>query len=456
MGFNLRVLLHVSGLLLTIVAFSWCLLHTQYYATMLVLFIVLLLQVSALLRMIHATNRELVRFLEALKFADFTQSFSTTASSNSFRSLGQAFNEILERFRSSRSSKEQQAAYLQAVVQHLPVAVLAFNDEGKIGLSNTALLRLLGRTSAPASIQVLADSHNSLAAAVAALHPGKETTVKVQKKHENLNVKLSCTLLRIHGQQQKLVSIQNIAGELEARELEAWQNLIRVMTHEIMNSVTPITSLAETAEHYVAEIKQALANSSDTQTRASLQPLLKDATTALATIGKRGQGLMRFVTSYRTLSRLPSPKPATLLVSDAFRSVEILLGEQLDNAGIKLVTTCKPENLQLYVDADQLEQALINLLLNALDAVADVPTPCITLSGIQQEAGLVTISISDNGCGISAENIDNIFVPFFTTKRGGSGIGMSVVKQIVRANDGQINIISISNAGSTIRLSFSC
>lgn len=454
MGFNLRIILHLTGLLLTMVAFTWCLFNTQYYATMLVLILVLVIQVSLLLRMIHASNRELVRFLDALKYADFSQSFSSGGNSASFRDLSLAFNEVIERFRNSRSDKEQQAAYLHAVVQHLPVAMLAVDDKGKILLSNTALLRLLGRGTAPVTLQGLADFNTSLAQAIQSLQPGKGSTLKLQKQTESLNVKLSCTVLRMSGVQQKLVSIQNIAGELEVRELEAWQNLIRVMTHEIMNSVTPITSLAETAEHYVTESQKALRDSSDLQTSAIITPLLEDAASAVGTIGKRGQGLMRFVNSYRTLSRLPTPKPATVLVSDCFARVETLLGEQLRQAGVELQVLCKPQNLQLYLDADQLEQALINLLRNALDAVATVEAPEINLSAELEDGGSVVISVTDNGSGISSENLENIFVPFFTTKRGGSGIGMSVVKQIVRTNGGTINVNSTSATGTTIRLCF--
>lgn len=454
MGFDTRVILHVAGILATMLLLGWCVLHTPYYATMLVLGLALLVQVAALLRLVHTTNRELARFLEALQYLDLSQSFGTRGKSTSFRELGTALNAVAERFRVARSEREQQAAWLQSVVQHLPVAVLVLDEQERVLRANTALQRLLGRTTAVDSLAAMERVDAPLAEAIRALQPGSEHMLKRQKQAETQQLKLSCTLLRSAGQLQKLVCIQNIEGELEGRELEAWQNLIRVMTHEIMNSVTPLTSLAETAGHYVDESRSMLEQSHDSANRTAIAPLLEDAASAVATISKRGQGLLRFVTSYRTLSRLPMPVPAAVPLQNLFHSVLALLAEQAREAGVTLVTRCRPDNLQLLVDAGQLEQALINLLRNALDACAGVANAQVELAAALEEGGLIVVSVSDNGCGISADNLDNIFVPFFTTKRNGSGVGMSMVKQIVRANHGHIGVSSTPGVGTTIRISF--
>lgn len=453
MGFDVRVLLHVAGILLTVLLLGWCALHTQYYATMLVLGLVLLAQVSGLLRLVHTTNRELARFLDAMKYMDLSQSFGTSGRSRSFRELSSAFNAVAERFRLSRSEREQQAAWLLAVVQHLPVAVLVLDERQRVLNCNTAAQRLLGRNSALDSLDAVARGDAALAGAISALQPGDERMLKRQVQADTQQLKLSCTLLRNAGQLQKLVCIQNIEGELEGRELEAWQNLIRVMTHEIMNSVTPITSLAETAEHYMEEGIAALEPHSATAADTAL-PLLRDASSAVGTISRRSQALLRFVTSYRKLSRLPRPQPALLQMRDVLQRVQQLLGEQLRQQHITLQVDVRPQTLQLIADPEQLEQALINLLRNAIDAVAGRNDPRITLTATLEEGGSVALTISDNGCGISADNIDNIFVPFFTTKRGGSGIGMTVVKQIIRANHGRISLTSVPGQGTTIRLLF--
>lgn len=454
MGYNLRILLHLGGILAMMMLLTVVVLNTNYYATMLVLFLILLLQIAGLLKHIHSTNREMTRFLEAVKYADFSQSFNLRKGNRSFSDLGQAFNEVLERFRRARSSKEQQAQYLQALVQHLPVAIVAIDEAEKIILSNTALNRLLNRTTSPGTLQAIQEFNAELAETIRQLKPGKERTLNLRKGNDSQSVKLSCTVLRIQGEQQKLVSIQNIESELEVRELEAWQNLIRVMTHEIMNSVTPITSLAETAGHFVDESRTYVEISDGATDKDVLLPLLEDAASAVNTIGKRGQGLMRFVTSYRTLSRLPRPSPEQVELAGAFQSMEALLGEQISRGGISFVTRCKPVNLTLYIDPEQLEQALINLLRNAIEALGEASAPEVTLSGALEDGAIVSITVADNGSGISKENLENIFVPFFTTKRGGSGIGMSMVKQIVRANGGRIVIHSEPGQGTTIRMTF--
>lgn len=454
MGFDARVLLHVAGILLTVVLLGWCLLQTQFYATMLVLALILLAQLWGLLRLVHTTNRELARFLEALKYLDFSQRFSTSGRSGSFRELSAACNALAERLRTARSEREQEAAWLQAVIQHLPVAVLVCAEAERILASNTALQRLLGRVTAPDSLAAIALLDPALATAIRELQPGREQVLRSQRQGETLQLKLSCTLLRSGGTVQKLVCIQNIEGELEGRELEAWQNLIRVMTHEIMNSVTPLTSLADTAGHYVDEARTTLGQSRDAETRETLAPLLDDAGSAVHTIGRRGQALLRFVTSYRSLSRLPAPVPRSVQLQDALRSSASLLAAQARQAGVTLLTQCRPSNLELQVDPEQLEQALINLLRNAIEACAGVSDPRVELQATLEAGGLIALTVRDNGCGIAPDMLEQIFVPFFTTKRQGSGIGMSVVKQIVRANGGRIAVASEPDAGTTVRLLF--
>ena len=454
MGFNLRVIMHVLGILLTVLALCWILLNTSYYATLLTLTILLSLQVTALIRYVHGTNRELVRFLAAVKYADFSQSFLSPKKSTSFRELGRAFDEVIERLRSTRSDKEAQAAYLLAFVQHLPIAVLALDASGKILISNTALRRLLGRTADLNHLSQIEAFNPTLAGTITRLQAGQEQSLTLTRGHDTLHLKLSCTLLRAGGRQQKLVSIQNIQGELETRELEAWQNLIRVMSHEIMNSITPITSLSETAQHFIREGSRLIRQDGGDLKAGELSTLLEDAGSAVSTIGQRGKGLLRFVESYRTLSRLPQPLPAAFRVLDLFQALEKLMAEQARALQVDFRLSCNPQNLQIVADAAQLEQALINLIKNAFEALAGVSQAQLLVAASMGDLGAVNIEARDNGCGIAPENMDSIFIPFFTTKRGGSGIGMSVVRQIVRLNGGKISVVSELNKGTTIKLVF--
>ena len=453
MGFNLRVSLHVAAILLTVVVLSWCLLNTQYYATMLTLSLVLALQISALLRFIHATNRELSRFLTAVRHSDFSQSFRNLQPGGSFRDLGEAFDGVLDRFRRERSGKEEQAAFLQAFVQQMPIAVFSLEEDGRIPISNTAFRRLLGIQGQVNHLRQVRSADEKLARWIEALQPGQDSAFRLWRRQQMLHLKFSCAVLRSRGRQQKVITIQDIQGELEARELEAWQNLIRVMTHEIMNSVTPISSLADTAEQLLGEAGRQLQTPAP-GCRDEAGALLTDAGDAIATISKRSQGLLRFVESYRSLTRLPTPKLRAFPVRELLDSVSRLMQEQAQRRGLALACRCHPATLELYADPEMLEQALINLVRNALDAVAEARAPAVELLAELQERGKVALVVRDNGCGIEKENLENIFIPFFTTKRGGSGIGMSVVRQIVRLNGGSINVLSEPGRGTAVILTF--
>jgi two-component system, NtrC family, nitrogen regulation sensor histidine kinase NtrY len=472
MGFNLKLTLHIGGLLLTMMLLVWVWQNTAYYATLFTLSLILLVQVGGLIKLVSTTNRELSRFLNAVKYADFSQSFQTTRKQHSFRELGAAFDGVIERLRSERSAKEEQATYLQAFVQQLPIAVLALHEDGRIAVSNQALQRLLnGRVCH--HLQQLKEFDSALGEFLERVKPGREQNFKLKRPYGTLQLKVSCTLLRMRGQQQKLISLQDISSDLETQELEAWHNLIRVMTHEIMNSLTPLTSLADTARHYIDEAREQLttlpssgkaASATHTQASATLSSegkldhatllaLLDDAASATTTIGKRGQALLRFVQSYRTLSRLPAPRIKTFQVQEVLHSVNALMRAQAADK-VLLHCHCTPMTLELQADPELLEQALINLVKNALDAVADVPQPTITLSAELRELGQIALSVTDNGCGMDSETLSQIFVPFFTTKRGGSGIGMTLVRQIVHLNNGNIHVESSPAQGTRVLLVF--
>lgn len=448
MGFNTRVVLHVLGLLLTISLLAWCIGNTQYYATMLTLSLLLAFQVASLLRYVHSTNRQLARFMEAIRHADFTQNFRQRGPGSSFRQLGQAFDELIIRFRQERSDRETQATYLHAFVDQLPIAVLALVDNDNIPISNTALRRLLGRQYIN-HLRQLDDFDPELASACRELLPGSERVLEINRDGEALFLTLSCSILRSGGRQQKLISIQNIQSAMEAREMRAWQNLIRVMTHEIMNSITPITSLADTSSAYLREIRDSPAQHSGDTTAT-----LDDVEHALATIRSRGEALMRFVENYRSLTRLPAPRLRRFQVSELFDSVTSLMEPQAREAGVAIERHIRPATLALYADPDLLEQAMINLIRNAIDARAGNQEDRITLQADMLDRGRVALAVEDNGQGIEAEHLENVFIPFFTTRRGGSGIGMSIVKQIVSLNGGRINVQSSPGQGTVVTINF--
>lgn len=441
--FELTVALQVALVLGVCAVFAYLAVTTSYYATMLLLSAVLVLQVAALTRYVNRTNRELARFMLAIRYDDFAQSFAVRAARGSFAELADAFEGILQHLRAARAAKEEQASYLDTIVQHVPVAIIALDESGRIDLFNHAARRLLG-CAAPKRLQDFHGFGAEFPERVLALTPGEPALIKVTRENALLQLNAMATELRIGARHYKIVSLQDIHGELEARELEAWQNLIRVLTHEIMNSATPISSLAATAAELLAEAREG-------PDRVSA---IEDAYDAVETIAKRSSGLVHFVESYRRLTRLPKPVQRTVSVAEIFGQVAQLMGPELERRGIALTRDIAPPHLQITADPDLVEQVLINLVRNAVDALADAVAPCIRLAGDVDSAGHVVIAVIDNGHGMDAQVRENIFVPFFTTKRHGTGVGLSLVRQIMRSHRGNVGVRSAPGEGTVVRLSF--
>jgi nitrogen fixation/metabolism regulation signal transduction histidine kinase len=422
-------------------------LTSAWYAVIVVSVVLLLAQVALIVRYLDQSNRAIARFLVTVKYDDVSQGFYREKAPESFRELGQAMEEVVSGLQKAKTEKEEQATYMRVLVQHIPVAVLAVMDDGGISLFNNAARRMFGLSDLQ-KLEQLKTFDRGLVEAIETLEPGGERLVRVVQDNGLLQLNISATSLKLSGRAEKIVSIQDIQGQLENQEMEAWQNLIRVLTHEIMNSVTPITSLAQTASETVEELIAGLPQESD------MQEDLQDTFDALDTVGRRGAGLMRFVESYRSLTRLPTANIRIFRLDGFLQRIETLMEDSFKQQGVDFHTSVEPESLELSGDPEMLEQAVINLLKNAQDAVAKVGNPQVSLTASLGTKGHIIIAVKDNGSGMDEETLSNIFVPFFTTKRHGTGVGMSLVRQIVRLHRGQVGIRSESGEGTEIRLRF--
>lgn len=441
--FETTVGLQVALIVIVSAVLAYVFIATSYYATMLLLAAVLVLLVIGLLRNVRRTNRELARFMLAIKHEDFAQSFAAQPAGGAFAELARALEEIMRRLRAAHAAKEEQASYLDTLVQHVPVAVIALDANGNVDLFNQAARRLLG-TAAPQKLQDFTAFGPEFVARVFSLVPGQPELIGVQRDNGLLQLNALATQITIRGREYKIVSLQDIHGELEARELEAWQNLIRVLAHEIMNSATPISSLAATAAELLAEAREPDGPSS----------VIADVQDAVDTIAKRSTGLVHFVESYRRLTRLPKPVMKPVAVAALFGRVAQLMGPEVERRGIALVQEVTPRGLDITADADLLEQALINLVRNAVDALADAPEPRIVLKADLDSGGHAVLLVADNGHGMEPHVRANLFVPFFTTKQHGTGVGLSLVRQIVRSHRGNVGVRSAPGEGTAIRLTF--
>ncbi|MBI2952594.1 ATP-binding protein [bacterium] len=428
----------------TIALWVYLFFQTTYYATLLIVAGVVAYQVYALVHDVEKANRDLTRFLQAVQSSDFSQTFTGKGLGASFDALKTAFNEVLNEFRRARAEKEEHSRYLQTVVQHVGIGLIAFQPDGAVELMNNAARRLLRVGSPLRNIQSLEPFSKPLIDALLRLKPGEKALVRVEDHGELLHLAIYATEFRLRERNFILVSIQNIQSELEEKEMEAWQNLIRVLTHEIMNSVTPIASLASTANGLLSAQKE----------DHPQEETLNDVRDAVRTIQRRSQGLLHFVDAYRRLTRVPKPDFQIFPVAELFGRVRNLLRAEMESRGIHLLSQVEPKTLELTADPELIEQVLINLLLNAAQALEGRPDATVGLMARMDERGRVLVRVTDNGPGILDEVQEKIFIPFFTTRRDGSGIGLSLSRQIMRLHRGTIGVQSTPNVETIFTLRF--
>ncbi|MBN1480722.1 GHKL domain-containing protein [candidate division KSB1 bacterium] len=444
-NFRLNVVLRVLVLCGAFYAFIYLLTSTQLYATLVVVGLFIVFQIHALIRYVETTNRKLTTFLQSIRFSDFSQSFNLENLGTSFRELSDSFNDVIQSFQKARAEKEEQFRYLQTVVQHIGIGLLIFRSDGDLDLINNAAKKLLG-ISQLKNIKQLDTIERGLGSRLLEIQRGSRLILKIHRDEQLLNFLLFVTEFIISNEKYHLVSIQNIQSELEEKEMEAWQNLIRILTHEIMNSVTPIVSLSATANNM---LKAEHFSSNDSECEA-----LDDIRAAVTTIENRSKGLLEFVENYRKLTRIPKPNFQILPVGELFARAESLFKSELADKNVKLVIDIQPHNLEVTADKTLIEQVIINLLKNAIEAVDGLESGRIVLKAFYSAVGRPVIQIEDNGPGIEKETLEKIFIPFFTTKSNGSGIGLSLSRQIMRLHNGLLTVQSVPYSRTTFILRF--
>jgi nitrogen fixation/metabolism regulation signal transduction histidine kinase len=434
--FRAHVIVRTLVLAFSVSFLFFLLFRTQLFAAMFITAVLIIYQVYSLIRYVEVTNRDLTRFFESIKYGDFTQSFKDDKLGRSFAALRQTYNEVADAFRATRAEKEEHYRYLQTVVQHVGIGLIAFQPDGEVELINTAAKRLLDLSHLK-NIKSLNSLSPKLVEALFRLNPRERDLIKVESESGPLQLALYATEFKLRSQVFTLVSLQNIQSELEETEIEAWQRLIRVLTHEIMNSITPISSLASTIHQLIQESLEGL-----NLPEGSDSEMLDDIQQALQTIQKRSQGLMHFVDAYRNYTLTPKANYSIFSIRELFTRVEKLMQANIKDRGILFHSRVEPENLELTADPELIEQVLINLLLNALQSVEKKEGGRIDLLAALDPQGRILVQVKDNGPGIREENLDKIFIPFFSTKEGGSGIGLSLSRQIMRQHKGTLSVHS--------------
>lgn len=443
--FRTRVTIRVIFLGFAMALFMYMIARPNMLFAAMLTFVIIILQLVGIFRFVSQTNRKLTRFLESVKYSDFISGFTSDHKlGKSFKDLNIAFHEVLEAFRKARSEKEEHWQYLHSIVQQVRTGILSYDIDGNVQLINTNAKRFMGITTIK-NIKELIQVNPKLYHAVNSVEAGKSGLYKAAN---DLYLTIQSTELRIRGIDVKLITLQNIQPELQKQELEAWQNLTRVLRHEIMNSITPISSLTSTLREILDHDMVRKENHYELKDEGA-----QDLREGLSTIENRSKGLIKFIDAYREYTSLPKPKMYTVRIKNLIEKVAQLMKTELKKTRIDFHFECSSEYLTLQADAEMIEQVLINLLKNAIEALAETENPKLSLLARYDE-NAIKIEVIDNGPGIIKEALEHIFVPFYTTKRTGSGIGLSLSRQILQMHNGSLSVESEPGVRTVFTLKF--
>jgi two-component system nitrogen regulation sensor histidine kinase NtrY len=447
---NFRLNVAARALLLfgLIALAAWSATSTPWQVTPIACWILAVVVLVELVRYVESVNREFAEFLSFVVHDDFAVSPPLARKGRVFRELESAYRLLAGKYRSLNLQRAANHQYLEALVEHVSIALICLDEAGAVVLMNGEA-KALFKTPHLASLKSFGRIDPKLPAAIEELADSARAMIGVKIADEALQLALFATEFELLGKRYKLISFQNIRDELEQREIEYSQKLIKVLTHEIMNSVTPIISLTKLIRDRLVDEK-----TGELAVQSLVSEEQHDLARGLASIDSRGSGLLKFVQAYSVLTNLPRPSIAEVDVAGLLDRVHALMAPALAAERTGLQVQIVGANLTVRADPQQVEQVLINLLKNAAEALAGRDDGRVLLRGARDDHGKVLIQVVDNGPGIDAAHLDDIFLPFFTTKRSGSGVGLSVSRQIMALNKGMLTVKTALGTGSEFTLRF--
>jgi two-component system, NtrC family, nitrogen regulation sensor histidine kinase NtrY len=418
----------VAILAFSLLLFGYFLFEQNSYLLALVFLVVSIFQVKQLITFFDTENKSIASFLDSIRFDDLSSSFKTESKDPVVQRLHRELNDAITKLRLSRQEKDSEFLFYKNIVMHVGIGLIIFKeDNGKVEIFNSAARRLL-KVNRADTIHDFKEVSETLVNVFLRLKTGGRELLRLKIGDDSFQLSVYAIELTLRGENLKLISLQNIQSELDEKEMEAWQNLVRVLTHEIMNSVTPISSLAGIIDD---EISQHIKNDGE-------KPLDKEQ---LADI--------------HLSLHIPHPRPQSVQVSKLLEEISMLHRQELAEKNINLTIQVNPTDLTVMADKSMIEQVVINLLKNAMQAFDDdQETRNIQLKGYCNEKLRPVISVKDNGSGIDPDALEKIFIPFFTTKKSGSGIGLSLSRQIMRQHQGALTVNSVVGEGTEFYLRF--
>src|SRR5688572_21980761 len=441
-GWN--IFLRVFFLFITLTASAFILVK-EWFVYLPVILPVIIWQLAELYRFQRKTQAELAQFVESVHYRDFSRYFDVKHAPLELQPLRQGFNEINSTFKVISKEKETQYQYLQKILELVDTGILSYEEKtGEVVWMNESLKKML-QLPYLKTIQSLGRRDNELCKDILAVKPGESIIATGHAERNSFKILLSATAFQTDGKIYKLIAFQNVNEALDETESKAWQKLLSVLTHEIMNSVAPISSLAETLKNRLQKSVSVL--NDDTGTADDLE-------IGIETIKRRSEGLLKFAETYRNLNKITTLNLKKVYVRDIFENLLQLMQPTLEQKNIEVETILKDTDLIIEADTNLLEQILINLVVNAIEAVKDKPEPRIVLTAFVANNRKTVIKVADNGYGMAEELLDKIFIPFFSTKKSGSGIGLSLCKQIMMLHKGNIQVHSVEGEGTAFQLQF--
>jgi len=400
-----------------------------------------------LITFLNATNKKIKYFFDSVRNDDSNLFFPVDEKNKTVREIYMSMNRVNEQIQKLKIENRNQEQYFRILIEHLAIGIITFDNKGFILHSNSTARKLL-ETDVFTHLKQLERIDNKLYQTLSSIKPSERRLVPINTERGEIQLSLKATSFRTNDNEVSILSIQDIKNELDEKEVESWMKLIRVLMHEIMNSITPITSLSESLSNiYSKEGKAVTPEQVTTKTiTATLQ--------GLNVIKDQGKGLLSFVDSYRKLTRIPEPDRQWFRVADLLNRVQVLYDSRETGTRTKLSFSLKDPDLEIFADQNLISQVLINLVKNALESNVNNPDAKIVISAGTDNDLHQEICVIDNGPGIPPENIDEIFVPFFTTRRDGSGVGLSISRQIMRMHGGNLKVRSVPGKETVFCVTF--
>ncbi len=437
-----RLLLRVFLLFVTLLAIAIVVVKELYFYLLIGVPLVIA-ELFDFLRFNKKAHAEVEQFVESVHYRDFSRHFDVNHAPVELKPLRAGFNDINATFKNINRERETQYQYLQKILELVDTGIVSYDNEtGEVGWLNESFKKIFDIPYLK-TIHSLKKRDEALYNEVLQLKIGESKVVSVTRNRQIFKILLSVTAMRSDERLYKLIAFQNISEALDETESKAWQKLLNVMTHEIMNSVAPISSLADTLKNWL----QNYGKDGD-------KTDLEDLELGIDTIKRRSEGLLKFTESYRSLNKITKLDLQSVLVRDVFENLNNLMQPTLAKKNIELDIVLRDMQMTIEMDLNLVEQALINLLVNAIDAVKDIDNPCIILTADINPQKKPIIKIADNGIGMPPDLLDKIFIPFFSTRKTGSGIGLSLCKQIMMLHKGNIQVQSVQGEGSAFTLLF--